>query len=129
MYPRTNYEMTEEDLKTLLASMQSVPMFMLNVGGGRSQQERANDAWEALGLKMGFDHMTVQPTGKGDRFFTAIPSETALHRKERLDREAEEKRQQEITELSSKIEQLQARRSELLTPNCQSTEAGCPHLQ
>lgn len=117
MYPRTSYEMTEEDLKTLLASMQPVPMIMLNIGGVRSPQERANDAWERLGKKLGFDHMTVQPTGKGDRFFTAIPSETELHRKERIEREAEEKRQQEITDLSSKIEQLQARRSELLTPN------------
>lgn len=113
MYPRTNYEMTEEDLKTLLASMQPVPMIMLNVGGGRSQQERANDAWKSLGEKMGFDHMTVQPTGKGDRFFTAIPSETELHRKERLEREAEEKRQQEITDLSSQIERLSARLLEL----------------
>ena len=117
MYPRTNYEMTEEDLKTLLASMQAEPMIMLNIGGARSQQDRANDAWESLGRKMGFDHMTVQPTGKGNRFFTAIPSETELHRKERLEREAEEKRKQEITELSSKIEELQTRRESLLTHN------------
>ena len=92
-------------------------MIMLHIGGGRNQQERANNAWEALGKKMGFDYMTVQPSGKGDRFFTAIPSETELHRKDRLAREAEEKRQQEITELSSKIEQLQAQRTELMTPN------------
>ena len=118
MYPRTNYEMTEKDLKTLLHSIQPVPMIMLNIGGGgRSQQDRANDAWESLGRKMGFDHMTVQPSGKGDRFFTAIPSETELHRKERIERENAEKRQQEITELSAKIEQLQARLMDLLTPN------------
>lgn len=75
MLPRTNYEMTKEDLESLLASMKSAPMIMLNVVGGRSRQEMANAAWETLGKKMGFDHMTVQPTGKGDRFFTAIPIE------------------------------------------------------
>ena len=117
MYPRTNYEMTEEDLKILLSSMESVPMIMLNVAGSRSPQERVNDAWETLGKKMGFEHMTVQPTGKGDRFFTAIQSETELHRKNRLEREDEEKRQQEITELSSKIAQLQARQIELMGAN------------
>lgn len=69
---RKNYEMTEEDLKTLLESMRPVPEIMLNIKG-RSLQERANDAWESLGERMGFDYMTVQPTGKGDRFFTAIP--------------------------------------------------------
>jgi hypothetical protein len=113
MYPRTNYEMTEQDLKTLLDSMQSAPMIMLNIGRHRSQQERANDAWAVLGQKMGFDHMTVQPTGRGDRFFTAIPSETELHKTERLAREAEEKRQKEITELSLNIEQMQKKLNEL----------------
>ena len=48
MYPRTNYEMTEDDLKTILASMQSVPMIMLNIDGGRSPQDRANDAWKSV---------------------------------------------------------------------------------
>lgn len=38
----------------------------------RSQQERANEAWKKLGDRMGFDFMTVEPTRKGDRIFTAI---------------------------------------------------------
>ena len=82
-----NYEMTEDDLKTLLSLMQPAPM--LNVGRGPSRQESANHAWRSLGMKMGFDHRTVKPTGKGDRFFTAIPSETELLRKERIEREWE----------------------------------------
>jgi hypothetical protein len=40
-----------------------------------SPQECANDAWAELGHRMGFDHMTVQPDARGDRFFTALPNE------------------------------------------------------
>lgn len=75
MSTRINYEMSEEELKTLLESMQPVPMIMLQIGNPRSTQERANDAWEALGKKMGFDYMTVKPSGKGDRVFTAMTTD------------------------------------------------------
>ena len=40
---------------------------------GPSQQENANRAWEALGDELGFQHMTVEPSRKGDRFFIAEP--------------------------------------------------------
>lgn len=74
MRPRTNYEMTQADLDAILDACKPIPMIMLHIGGFEiSQQERANDAWAALGKKMGFDYMTVQP-GSGDRFFTAIPA-------------------------------------------------------
>ncbi len=77
MYPRTNYEMTEADLETLLAAMKPAPCIMIGGYAPPSQQESANAAWKALGEKMGFDHMTVQPiAGKGSRFFSAVPSET-----------------------------------------------------
>lgn len=108
MYPRTNYEMAEADLKSILDACKPVPMIMLQCGAPRSPQERANDAWSALGAKMGFDYMTVQPTGKGDRFFTAVPSETEQHRVERLAREAEEKKRQEIARLTAEIEDRKA---------------------
>ena len=72
MTTRTNYEMTEEDLKVILEACKPVPMIMLQCGTPRSPQENANAAWRALGEKMGFDHMTVKPNGKGPRFFTAI---------------------------------------------------------
>jgi len=106
--------MTPEDLKALLDSMQPVPMIMLQCGGGRSQQDRANDAWESLGKKMGFDHMTAQPSGKGDRFFTAVPSETDLHRAERVAREDEEKKRAEVRRLEGVVAEAQAKLTELL---------------
>lgn len=69
---RTNYEMTTDDLQSLLDAMKPVPMIMLQCGTPRSQQENANAAWAALGERMNFDPMTVQPTGRGDRFFSAV---------------------------------------------------------
>lgn len=74
---RRDYEMSETDLKGLLDAMKPVPYMI--AGGMRpaSQQENANAAWEALGNRMGFEHMTVRPNGKGDRFFSAEPKATA----------------------------------------------------
>ena len=85
MYPRTDYEMTEKDLKVILDACKPTPVLFGNGGQslGGSQQENANMAWSKLGKKMGFDHMTVRPIqGKGMRFFTAIPSETDSQRRE-----------------------------------------------
>jgi hypothetical protein len=63
--------MTQTQLDTLLAACRSVPMIALNCGPISSPQENANRAWKSLGDELGFDHMTVAPTGEGDRFFTA----------------------------------------------------------
>ena len=120
MYPRTNYEMTEEDLKSLLDACKPTPVMFLSGGTpiGGSPQENANAAWEALGKKMNFDHMTVRPIqGKGTRFFTAIPSETDEQRAERLKQEAEEKRLAEIQTLTAEKNKLEARLVELLAVN------------
>ena len=68
---RSNFEMSESDLSTLLSAMQPVPMIALQCGAPRSAQENANAAWKELGQRLGFDHMTVRPNGKGDRFFSA----------------------------------------------------------
>ena len=73
---RIEYEMSEADLAMLLDACRAVPMIMLQCGAPPSRQERANDAWAELGRRMGFDSMTVRPTGKGDRSFTAVPKET-----------------------------------------------------
>ncbi len=70
---RKEYEMTQDQLDTLLKSMQSAPLIMLQCGPMPNLQERANAAWKRLGDEMGFDHMSVQPTRQGDRFFTAEP--------------------------------------------------------
>lgn len=72
MIARTNWKMTGEDLEALLDSMRPVPLIALQCGMPRSQQENANAAWARLGEKMNFDPMTVQPTGRGDCFFSAI---------------------------------------------------------
>jgi len=69
---RVNFEMTAEDLDRLKASMKPVSQIALQCETQRSAQENANAAWAELGKKMGFDHMTVLTTGKGDRFFSAV---------------------------------------------------------
>ena len=66
------FEMTQDDLDELLSHMKPVPMIMLQCGEPPSPQENANNAWRRLGTKMGFDHMTVKPSGRGDRFFSAV---------------------------------------------------------
>ena len=108
MYPRTNYEMTEADLEAILDACKPVVAIMVGGYEPSSQQENANNAWAALGRKMGFDHMTVQPiNGKGNRFFSAVPSETAEARKEREAREAKDAKMREISRISGEIETLQ----------------------
>lgn len=115
MYPRTEYEMTPEDLATLMEAMQPVPMIMLQCGNPPSQQENANRAWAALGQKMGFDSDTVRPIeGRGNLFFTAIPSETESARKERLENEAIVKKQENIKRLEKEIAELQGKLTEIL---------------
>ena len=72
---RQEFEMTEEQQKKLLESMQPVPLIMLQCGNTPSQQENANRAWKRLGKEMGFQYMTVTPlSDKGDRFFLAEPT-------------------------------------------------------
>ncbi len=114
MYPRTNYEMTEEDYKELLEACK--PTLCIKIGSytPASPQENANRAWARLGEKMGFDYMTVRPIqGKTARFFSAVPSESEFQKAERLKREAEEKRLSEIKRLKGEIETRQRRLGEL----------------
>ena len=68
---RKEYEMTQAQLDKLLEACKPVPYMVFGGMEPMSPQENANRAWAALGEEMGFDHMTVQPNGKGDRFFTA----------------------------------------------------------
>ena len=107
IYPRTEYEMTEDDLKQILDACRPVPMIMVGNYLPSSPQENANRAWAALGRKMGFDHMTVRPAQRGDRFFTAIPSETPEQRERREAREKEEARTKEAVEIRAQISALQ----------------------
>ncbi len=52
MYPRTNYEMTEEDLQNLISASRPTPAILIGGTTGPSPQENSNRAWEALGTKM-----------------------------------------------------------------------------
>ena len=106
---RQEYEMTEEDLEKLLDACKPVPYMVVGGVPPRSPQENANDAWARLGKKMGFDSNTVQPASGGDRFFTAIPSETEEHRTARITKEKEEARVKEIEKLTSEILERQER--------------------
>ena len=112
MYPRTNYEMTEEDLKKLLDSFNPAPVMFLSGGTpmGSNTQDNANRAWRELGKKMGFDYESVRPMeGKGQRFFTAVPSETKDQKRDRVFKEKQEKRIAEIESLQKIISESQLR--------------------
>uniref|UniRef100_A0A6M3XX36 Uncharacterized protein n=1 Tax=viral metagenome TaxID=1070528 RepID=A0A6M3XX36_9ZZZZ len=84
MYPRTEYEMTEDDLNELVKACKPTPCMLIGGYAPATPQENAIRVWKNLGEKMGFDHMTAWPVyGKESRFFTAIPSETEQQREER----------------------------------------------
>ncbi len=126
MMPRTEYEMDEADLAKILDACKSVPMIMLQCGTPSSPQENANNAWARLGEEFGFDSMTVRPIqGKGQRFFTAVPSETEEARDERLEIEAEDKRLADISKLEAEIDDRRvllkelAREAHLEGPTCE----------
>lgn len=108
MYPRTNYEMTEADLEKILDACKPVPMIMLHIETPSSPQENANRAWAELGQRMGFDAMTVESIpGKGNRFFTAVPTENETQRHEREAREAAERKRDRIKQLNDSIADMQ----------------------
>jgi len=66
-----NFEMTQEQLDKIIVACKPVSMIMLQCGTPRNPQENANLAWKSLGEELGFDHMTVRPSKKGQRFFSA----------------------------------------------------------
>ena len=106
---RVNYEMTNKDLEELLDACKSTPVMFLSGGTpiGGSPQENANRAWEKLGKKMGFDSITVRPSNIGQRFFSAVPSETEVQKQERERRESEKLKLVKIAELKKDIAEKQ----------------------
>lgn len=68
---RKEFELTTEQFDKLIEACRPVSLIMLQCGMPRSPQQNANDAWRALGKELGFDGMTVEPSSKGQRFFTA----------------------------------------------------------
>lgn len=70
------YTMTKKQFDKIIAACQPVPLIMLQCGMPASPQERANAAWEALGVELGFDHMTVRPvSGAPQTVFEAEPKQ------------------------------------------------------
>lgn len=114
MYPRTIYEMTEDDFNKIIEACKPTAVMKIGNYTGTSPQENANRAWKELGEKMGFDYMTVRPIqDKGSRFFSAIPSETENQKKERLDREDKEKKRKRIKILEDEISEKQKELNEI----------------
>lgn len=75
---RQEFEMSEEQLKKILDASKPTPVMYLSSGQlmGNTPQGNANRAWKSLGEEMGFIWNTVEPSpGKGDRFFSAEPTE------------------------------------------------------
>ena len=70
---RKEYEMSKDQLEKIMEACEPVPYIIIGNVQPSSPQENANRAWERLGIEMGFDYMSVEPTNKGDRFFTAEP--------------------------------------------------------
>ncbi len=106
MYPRTNYEMTDENLQTILDACKPVACIMVGGVAPSSQQENANRAWSNLGKELGFDSDTVQPVhGMSNHFFTAVPSETEAQRNIRVEAKKLKERKVEMETLQSEIEE------------------------
>lgn len=72
MSERKEFQLNDEQYQELLQACRPVPAIALHCGPISSPQENANRAWCALGQKLGFDGMTVMPSAKGERFFTAL---------------------------------------------------------
>lgn len=72
---RIEYQMSESDFDGLIEAITKArlsPLIAINCGMPESPQEAANRAWCALGDRLGFDGMSVEPSPKGNRFFTAV---------------------------------------------------------
>lgn len=127
MNPQTNYEMAQEDLDKILEVCKPTPCIMIGGSTGPGLQENANNAWAALGKKMGFDSMTVRPSSKGNRFFSAVPTDTKeqVEAKKRL--AEEEERSVEIKQLKEDITEKKARLEEILNlcHQCSKEFASC----
>jgi hypothetical protein len=107
-YPRVEWEMSEGDLKKILAACTPVVAIMVGGHAPASPQENANAAWAELGRKMGFDPTTVIPIpGKGYRSFMAVPTETYAQYSERVAREDEARRVVLIADHKAEIERRQ----------------------
>ena len=66
--------MTDAELQAIYdISRNQTPVIFVGVWTGLDSQERANKIWQVLGEKYGFEWDSAEPSGKGDRYFLAIP--------------------------------------------------------
>ena len=70
---KQEFEMTEQELLELLDACTPVPYMIIGDYLPLSLQDRANNAWKSLAMKRGFKWDSVEPSPKGDHFFTATP--------------------------------------------------------
>lgn len=68
---RKEFELTDNQLSIIIGASRPVPMIMLQCGMPSSPQENANAAWCKLGKELKFDYMSVKPSPKGIKYFTA----------------------------------------------------------
>ena len=67
---RKEFYLTDEELEQMKVPS-SVPYMVFGGHEPRSPREMANDKWRELGRKLGFIWDTVQPSSKGENYFTA----------------------------------------------------------
>jgi hypothetical protein len=101
--------MTDEELREIFDACKPTLCIMIGNCEWPSPQDKVNAAWERLGKKRGFDYLTVRPVdGQGDKFFTAVPSETEVQRQERDRQEANAARDKRAVELRQEIADAEA---------------------
>ena len=78
MSMRRDYTMTEEDYNKIISAIEAARktsgMFLSGGMPMGNVQQAANDAWEELGNRMGFEGMSVLP-GASRLQFSAMPKE------------------------------------------------------
>jgi hypothetical protein len=68
---RQKYWMTQKQYDKLITACRFVPYLIIGSIKPRSPQENANAAWASLGTELGFDYMSVKPSGSDNKCFTA----------------------------------------------------------
>ena len=68
---RKEFTLSDNDLQQLYDAAKPVPYLVFGGVEPMSPTEKSNAVWAQLGDQYGFKWQTVEPTGGGDRFFTA----------------------------------------------------------
>lgn len=70
---KTEFQMSQSEMDEIILINKNMPPVMKigNYISGMDLQERINDFWKYLGDLYGFDHMTVEASGKSNLHFLA----------------------------------------------------------